>query len=291
MSALRDALARGTERLAAARIDSAKLDARVLLASAMNVSSDGLLAGAALPAAAFQQFETFIARRARREPVAYIVGKKEFWSLDLAVGTGVLVPRPETETLVEQACREFPDRSVPLRASDFGTGSAAILIAFLSEFPNASGVGIDSSAQALVWAERNIAAHRLTGRCELRRADWSAAPDGPFDVLFSNPPYLTQDEIGAAAAELAFEPRSALDGGRDGVEAYRALAPIIAARLAPNGRAFLEIGAGQGEAVSAILAANGLETMRIAPDLAGVPRCVVACLAVQKTLGKGSPIL
>jgi release factor glutamine methyltransferase len=291
MSALRDALARGTERLGAAGIDSARLDARVLLASAMNISPEALLAGAALPAAAVQRFEAFIARRARREPVAYIVGKKEFWSLDLAVGPGVLVPRPETETLIEQVCREFPDRSAALRAADFGTGSAAILIAFLSEFPNARGIGIDSSAQALAWAERNIAAHRLTGRCELRRADWSAAPDGPFDVLFSNPPYLTQDEIEAAAPELVFEPRSALDGGRDGLGAYRALAPIMAARLAPNGRAFLEIGAGQSEAVSAILAGNGLETMRIAPDLAGVPRCVVACRAVQKTLGKGMPIL
>jgi release factor glutamine methyltransferase len=201
------------------------------------------------------------------------------------------VPRPETETLVEQAGLEFPDRSAPLRAADFGTGTGAILIAFLSEFPNARGLGIDNSSDALAWAERNVAAHGLTGRCRFLRGDWSASPNEPCDVLFSNPPYLTRSEVGSGVPELAHEPRTALDGGEDGLGAYRAVAPLMAARLAPDGRAFLEIGVGRGEAVSAILAANGLETMRIAPDLAGIPRCVVACPVVQKTLGKGKAIL
>jgi len=287
MSALRDALARGTERLAAVGIDSARLDARVLLAHAIGISPDALLAAAEPSSSALRQFESGIARRARREPVAYITGSKEFWSLDFAVGAGVLVPRPETETLVEQAGLEFPDRSAPLGVVDFGTGTGAILIAFLSQFPDARGLGIDSSPEALSWAARNVATHGLAGRCKVLCADWSAPLDAPFDVVFSNPPYLRRSEIASAQPELAFEPRAGLDGGEDGLDAYRALAPAIAARLKPQGRAFLEIGAGQSEAVSAILAANGLETMRIAPDLAGIPRCIVACLAVQKTLGMG----
>jgi release factor glutamine methyltransferase len=269
MNAPRDALARGATRLAAAGIDNPRLDARVLLAHA---ADDPAL------------YDRFLARRIAREPVAYITGTKEFWSLVLDVGPGVLVPRPETETLVEEACREFPDRAARLRAIDFGTGSGAILAAFLCEYPNARGLGIDNSPQALGWAERNLRKHRAGERCELTLADWSAAPGTSFDIVFSNPPYLTGDEIAAAVPELGHEPRAALDGGLDGLAAYRALAPLIAPRLKPEGRAFLEIGLRQGEAVMAILAAAGLETLRIVPDLAGIGRCVVA--AQQKTVGK-----
>lgn len=269
MSTSRDALARGAERLSAAGIENARLDARVLMAHAAN---DAL-------------YDQFLARRIAREPVAYITGTKEFWSLALDVGPGVLVPRPETETLIEEALREFPDRAAPLRVIDFGTGSGALLIAFLSEFANARGLGIDDSPDALAWAERNLAKHAMVGRCELSLGDWAQSPETSFDVIFSNPPYLTRDEIAAAPPELRYEPRGALDGGPDGLDAYRALAPVIARRLKPQARAFLEIGAGQGDAVASLLAAQGLETMRIAPDLAGIARCVVA--VPEKTVGKG----
>lgn len=274
MSLPRDVLARGAERLAAAGIENARLDARVLLTHA----ADDLVL-----------YDRLLARRIAREPVTYITGTKEFWSLALDVGPGVLVPRPETETLIEQACREFPDRAAPLHAIDFGTGSGAILAAFLCEFPNARGLGIDDSPEALVWAERNIAKLGLSGRCELALADWTRAPETSFDVILSNPPYLTTAEVETAPPELGYEPRGALDGGTDGLAAYRALAPLIAGRLKLRGHAFLEIGAGQGDAVTAILAAAGLEIVRIVPDLAGIPRCVV--VVPEKTVGKVSPSL
>jgi release factor glutamine methyltransferase len=269
MSGSRDAQAQGAEKLAAAGVENPRLEARVLLAHA----ADDLAL-----------YDQFLTRRIAREPVAYITGTKEFWSLVLDVGPGVLVPRPETETLIEEALREFPDRAAPLSVIDFGIGSGAILAAFLSEFPNAHGLGIDNSPEALGWAERNLAKHGLSERCELTLADWSAAPATSFDIIFSNPPYLTRAEVEAAPPELGHEPRSALDGGPDGLATYRALAPLIAARLKSDGRAFLEIGLGQGDAVAAIFAAAGLQTLRIAPDLAGIPRCVVA--APQKTVGK-----
>ncbi|HEY2071588.1 MAG TPA: peptide chain release factor N(5)-glutamine methyltransferase [Rhizomicrobium sp.] len=252
------------DRLAAAGIDSARLDARVLREHA---NGDEAL------------FEQFLTRRIRREPVAYITGKKGFWTLDLDVGPGVLVPRPETETLIEEALREFPDRQAPLRAVDFGVGSGAILLSFLSEYPGAVGLGIDRSRKALDWAERNARNLGFCRRWELVDADWSAAPPGEFDVIFSNPPYVTSTELSAAAPELGYEPEGALDGGADGLAAYRVLAPIVASRLNKRGVGFLEIGQGQGEAVRAILAAAGLETVRIVTDLSGIPRCVVTRLA------------
>jgi release factor glutamine methyltransferase len=315
MSPPRDALARGAERLAAAGIESARLDARVLFAHATyplrpiaslgtpppqagednkartSLSSPACGGGGSRATAsepegvsreALARFDGFLARRIAREPVAYITGTKEFWSLALAVGPGVLVPRPETETLIDEMLREFPDRAAPLRVVDFGTGSGAILAAVLTEFPGARGIGLDSSPRALAWARRNL--ERYGERCELAAADWADAPNTSFDVILSNPPYLTTAEVESAAPELAYEPRGALDGGPDGLAAYRALAPLIAARLKPDGRAFLEVGAGQGPAVAAILAACGLEILRIAPDLAGIPRCVVA--VPEKTVGK-----
>jgi release factor glutamine methyltransferase len=288
VTTLTQALTHGVKRLAAAGVNSARLDARVLLAHAMGIEVNALLGRIEPSAFQMEEYGVLIDRRAHREPIAYIVGTKEFWSLSLDVGPGVLVPRPETETLVEQALREFPDRAARLRAADFGTGSGAILLAFLSEYRNATGLGIDRAADALSWARRSAAKLGVGDRCTFLQANWSMS-SGQFDLIFSNPPYLTSAEFAAAPAELCFEPREALDAGPDGLAAYRALAPLLAARLRPEGSAFLEIGLGQGDAVTAILAAAGLETLRITPDLAGIPRCVVAGL--EKTLGKQDPSL
>ncbi len=287
MSTLAAELKRGIAQLTAAGLESPRLDTRLLLAHAMGVVPSTLIAGSAPSPTQSDVFDRLLERRARREPVAYITGMKEFWSLEFRVGPGVLVPRPDTETLITEALRDYQGKSAPLRVVDFGVGSGAILLSFLSEYPQASGVGIDSSAEALGWARRNAVALGLNARCEFVLGNW-AAPDETFDIVFSNPPYLTAAEVAAAPAELGFEPIGALDGGVDGLDAYRALGPLIASRLKPEGTAFLEIGQGQGEAVTAIMAANGLEIVRIAPDLAGVPRCIVARLEKTpwKTVGK-----
>lgn len=257
---MRETLLRAAKRLEAAGIDSARLDTRVLFEHA---ASD--------PA----QFEDYIARRERREPVAYITGTKGFWTLDLDIGPGALVPRPETETLVEEVLREFPDRAAPLRALDFGVGSGAILLSFLAEYPNAAGTGID---RACNWAKRNAAKFGMKDRVQLLEADWNEAPAESFDIIFSNPPYLTSAEVAASPPELGFEPPAALDGGVDGLDAYRALAPLIASRLNKSGFCSLEIGQGQAADVTGILAAYGLETVRVVADLSEIPRVVVARL-------------
>lgn len=276
MTTLAETLAAGAERLAQAGNDSARLDARVLLAHVLNRQPGEIVGSGEIAADARQRFDALILRRMEREPVAYIVGRKEFWSLDFDVEPGVLVPRPETETLIEQCLIEFPDHSAPLSAIDFGTGSGCIPLAFLSEYPNARAIGVERSREAMVVAERNKAKLLPGDRFTLVKGDWSAAPAGPFDVVFSNPPYLAQHELADVAPELRSEPEAALVSGQDGLEAYRVLAPLIGARLKPEGRVFLEIGIGQKDAVCAILFASGLETVRVAPDVSGIPRCIVA---------------
>jgi release factor glutamine methyltransferase len=249
------------KRLAAAGVDTSRLDARLLWQEAQRGEGDV----AAL-------FESLVARRERREPIAYILGRKEFWSLDFAVGPGVLVPRPDTETLIEEALRVVPDRSASLRIADLGTGSGAILIAALTEFPNASGLGFESSPVAHRYALQNAA--RLIGdRAEIRLRDWAQA-QGPFDLVFSNPPYIPSADIESLAPDVArHEPKQALDGGPDGLAAYRALAELLPGLLRPGGHALLEIGLGQAAAMGTLF--PSLEIVRIAPDLSGIPRCVI----------------
>jgi release factor glutamine methyltransferase len=283
MNAVRDALTRGAARLTEAGVDSARLDARLLLGFAMELAPENLLVAQNMTEGQLALFEALISRRESREPLAYIVGFKEFWSLDFEVGPGVLVPRPETETLIEEAQRDFPDRDASLDIADLGTGSGCLLIAFLESYPNAMGWGIDRSTDALSWAARNVVRHGLGKRCVLSHSDWARAVDRTFDVVFSNPPYVTEREFGGASAEIRqYEPREALVGGDDGLKAYRELAPVIAGRLRAGGRAYLEIGSTQAEGVKSVLERDGLRIVHIAADLAGYPRCVVAA---QKTVG------
>lgn len=234
------------ERLRAAGVDNPRLDARLLTDEAQ------------------------IARRVAREPVAYILGHKEFWSLDFAVGPGALIPRPDSETLIEQLLKRFPDRDAPLDILDLGTGTGCLLIAALSEYPNARGTGVDSSPEALAWARKNV--EKCVSHARLVQGDF-AATVGTYDAILSNPPYIPTKDIAGLAPEVRlYEPVQALDGGADGLEAYRALAPLIDTLLKPDGLAFLEIGAEQGEAVAAIL---GTKFLELVPDLAGSPRCVI----------------
>ncbi len=267
---MNDAVLVAAKILAAAGIDSARRDARLLFQHTLGDRA---------------AFEAAIARRVGRESVAAITGHKEFWSLDFEVGPGVLIPRPDTETLIEQALLLVTDRNAPLRIADLGTGSGAILVAALTEFPNATGTGFEASPEAHGYAARNAARH-VDGRADIRLADWDAAT-GPFDLVFSNPPYIPAAEIDTLQPEVRdHEPRAALDGGPDGLDAYRSLARLLPRILAPGGHALLEIG--QGQAASMELLFSGLELGRIATDLAGIPRCVV--LKSGNSLGNQKPI-
>ncbi|HTT85672.1 MAG TPA: peptide chain release factor N(5)-glutamine methyltransferase [Rhizomicrobium sp.] len=303
---LREALTRGMARLQAADIESARLDARVLLSHALGIASDGLFPPESR-ADQIESFESLVTRRAAREPLAYIIGRKEFWSLDFEVGPGVLIPRPETETLVEEALRQFPDAKRPLNVLDMGTGSGCLLIAFLMERQNAGGLGIDVSEAALACARRNAARHGLSARCDFdavvsplghqehqgnsaratrsdsscsRRLDGQFFPQNPgsadqFDVILANPPYLTDEEFAASMAEIReYEPCQALAAGPDGLVAMRTFVPAFTRLLAPAGLAFLEIGAGQAEEVAEIVTDAGLEVRRMVSDLSGIPRCL-----------------
>jgi release factor glutamine methyltransferase len=275
VSSIRDLLHDAAERLSRAGVDSARVDARLLLAGAMGISREQLIAAIRQPTPAeAAKFQTLIDRRMAREPLSYITGHREFWSLDFEVGPGVLVPRPETETLVETALSLFPDRAAALSVADLGTGSAAILIAVLKEFPQAQGKGFERAPEALRYARANLSAHGLSGRGEVIAADWNDAPAQQFDLILCNPPYIPRADIAALEPEVRlYEPHPALDGGPSGLDAYWALAGLLPKLLRPGGVALLELGHGQAEGVKPLF--RGLGILRLVPDLAGIPRVLV----------------
>ena len=234
-------------------------------------------------------FESYVMRRIAHEPVAYITGRKEFWSLDLEVGPGVLIPRPDTETIIEQVLDRFPNPGTPLKLLDLGTGSGCLLIALLKEFPKATGLGIDSSDKALAIASRNVTRHGLDGRATLQAGNWLEALDGGWDVIVSNPPYIPSGDIAGLDPDVrGYEPLSALDGGPDGLDAIRVLAAGLGRVL--KGYAFIEFGIGQSAAVVAVAAGAGLEVIHIAADLGGIPRVLVTKSQDrdEKSVGIGS---
>jgi release factor glutamine methyltransferase len=193
------------------------------------------------------------------------------------VSPAVLIPRPETETVVEAALAAAGDRGAPLRILDLGTGSGCLLLALLSELPRASGQGVDLSAEALEVARSNAERLGLGERARFEQRSWGAGLEGPFDLIVGNPPYVGEAEIAGLEPEVReFEPRTALVAGPDGLDAYRALIPDGARLLAAGGALALEIGQGQGDAVAALLAEHGLEVVERRPDLAGIPRCLIA---------------
>lgn len=262
---VREALAGAAGRLAAIS-ETARLDAELLMAHALGISRETLLLGrldAPVPAA----FEPLIARRLKHEPVAYITGLRAFWTIELAVGPGVLVPRPDSESLIEAAVAHFGDGG-PRRILDLGTGPGTLLLAALDQWPEATGIGVDASAEALVYARRNGGP-----RAEFRLGDWGEGIEERFDLILCNPPYV---EAGATlAADVAdWEPDLALYAGPDGLECYRVIAPQLRRLLAPGGVACLENGAGQAPAVRKILAAAGF-TVESRNDLNGVERCLI----------------
>ena len=256
-------------RAAAARID--RLDAEVLLAHSLGIARMDLLfdLDRAVDAAAFA---ALVDRRAAGEPVAYITGSREFWSLDLNVTPDVLIPRPDSETLIEAAVAHFARTPGPRRVLDLGTGSGALLLAALSEWPDATGVGIDASAAALAVAEANARWLGFGDRARFVHGGWDAGP-GLFDLVLCNPPYIATGET--LPRDVAdWEPAAALFAGTDGLDDYHRLAPLIGPYLAPGGVACVEIGSTQAGAVAALFAAARL-TVALRRDLAGLPRCLV----------------
>lgn len=258
---------------AAARLaevsETPRLDAELLMAHALGVSRETLLLGRFEPPPGFH---SLVARRMTGEPIAYIIGTRDFWTITLEVGPGVLIPRPDSETLIEAAVAHFAGGSGPARILDLGTGSGALLLAALDHWPDATGIGVDASEAALKIATRN-AARIAPGRATMRVGDWTDGLEERFDLILCNPPYVQSD------AELPkdvrdFEPATALFSGADGLECYRRIVPELPRLLSPGGMIALEIGHTQAEAVSALFTAAGFSP-QIRNDLAARPRAIV----------------
>jgi release factor glutamine methyltransferase len=269
-------------QLRSAQLEEAELDARILLGAALGLDLTGLVAQAArlLAEAETSRLAQYAGRRIAGEPVARILGSREFWGLPFRLSEATLVPRPDTETVVELALEIFRERqaSHQLRIVDIGTGSGAILLALLHDIPGAFGVGTDLSLTALKTARDNAAALGLADRASFVACSYAAALRGPFDLVVSNPPYIPSAEIPKLSIEVReHDPHLALDGGNDGYDAYRALIPQAAERLAPGGALIVEAGQGQARNIETLLTAAALVVDRPPKaDLAGIPRAVSA---------------
>lgn len=271
-----------TTRFSAAGIDSAALDARLLAGAALHLDLTSLIAQGArqLTREDADRLEAFALRRIAGEPVARILGTREFWGLPLTLSAETLVPRPDTETIVEAALETLRAEgrgNDALRIADLGTGTGAILLALLTELPNATGIGTDLSAAAIETATANARHLGLAPRADFIVSDYAENLSGAFDLIVSNPPYIRSADIAALAVEVRdHDPHLALDGGPDGLDAYRRIAPQAAELLSPGGLLVLEIGQGQDEDVARLVAAAGLTAAgAVRTDLAGIGRAVM----------------
>ena len=262
----REALADAAARFAS---DTPRLDAELLLAHALGIERAALLLDLDrdVPAA----FEGLVARRARHEPVAYLTGSRGFWTIDLAVGPGVLVPRADSETLIEAAVEHFAGTAGPARVLDLGTGSGALLLAALDQWPAATGVGIDASPAALRIASDNADRLGMSARAVIRAGGWEGTGEA-FDLVLCNPPYIAEG-IALPREVVEHEPAAALFAGPDGLDDYRRIAPLLRGQLAPGGLAAVEIGHDQGESAAALFRNQGL-AVTVRPDLGGRARAL-----------------
>lgn len=271
MTLIARALNRATQRLSGTS-DTPRLDAELLMAAALDIARDRLLLdppAGPVPAT----FVEMIERREGGEPIAYITGQRAFWTIDLEVGPGALIPRPDSETLLVAAVGHFTGTPGPARILDLGTGPGTLLLAALDQWPAATGLGVDVSLDALAYAHRNAARLGLTHRAAFANGDWAGGVNGRFDLILCNPPYIAEDtDTGPGVAE--FEPAEALFAGADGLDDYRRLAPELGRLLAPGGLAAIEIGFDQAASAGAIFAAVGL-IPEVAEDLGGRPRALL----------------
>lgn len=264
--------------LRAAGIEAPRQEARIMLAHAMACREEDLLRDprASVPAVAATAFGALLRRRATHEPMAHLLGRAGFWTLMLETCPATLIPRGDSEAIVEAALAAFDAPGRIRRVLDLGTGTGALLLAVLAERPEAYGVGVDLCPEAAALAARNAAANGLAGRAGFLCGDWAAAIAGRFDLVLSNPPYIETAAMRQLMPEVArFEPSLALDGGTDGLDAYRQLVRVLPGLLAPGGCAVLEIGQGQRPAVEALALAAGLVPVSARPDLGGIDRALV----------------
>lgn len=278
MTTLVKAWGQARDRLKAAGIETPVLDARMLLEKAAGVDRHALVTDPyrVVPPAAVAALDELVARRLAREPMSHIMGARGFWTFDLAVTPDVLTPRPDTEQVVAEVLKRV-DRGAAHRILDLGVGSGAILLALLSELLGAQGLGVDRSEAALAVAQENAARTGLGHRARFAVGDWGEGLSEPFDIIVSNPPYIATPELATLDAEVRdHEPHLALDGGPDGLAAYRALLPDVVRLLAPGGLVALEIGHRQANAVSALVDQAGLQVEAVAKDLGKRDRVVLA---------------
>jgi release factor glutamine methyltransferase len=258
-------------------VDNPRLEARLLLAHALGLTRADLIRdpGRTVDATAFQ---ALLDRRLNHEPLALILGRREFWSLDFQVSPATLIPRPDSETLIEAALAVLSGQPPPARILDLGTGTGCLLLALLHEFPSAFGIGIDIAPAAAQLAHSNAIKLGLADRAAFIVGDWTNALNGRFDLLVSNPPYIPTADIAGLMPEVALhEPRRALDGGPDGFDAYRTILRDLPNRLCRGGVAVLELGAGQASCVSSLAHGAGFDTS-LHLDLAGIHRAIAVSL-------------
>ena len=268
---VRAALTAATQRLAHVS-PTPRLDAELLMAHALGVPRDALLLSR-LDDETPPSFAALVKRRLAHEPVAAITGTRGFWTIDLEVGPGVLIPRADSETLIEAAVAHFGPRG-PATILDLGTGPGTLLLAALDQWREARGLGVERSPVAIDYARRNAERLGMAGRAEMVVGDWAKGIDSRFDLVLANPPYVANDEL-LPPEVLLYEPSGALFAGPDGLDAYRAIAPQLGRLLNPGGAAAIEIGWTQAEQVAALIHAGGLRTA-LWRDLGGRPRCLVA---------------
>ncbi|MBA4042179.1 MAG: peptide chain release factor N(5)-glutamine methyltransferase [Sphingobium sp.] len=269
---VRAALAQATAALMEVS-PTARLDAELLMAHALGISRSAMLLDA-LECEVPVAFKALVARRLRHEPIAHLTGMRGFWTIDLEVGPGALVPRADSETLIEAAVAHFAGTAGPFNILDLGTGPGTLLLAALDQWPAARGLGVERSAAARGYALRNVARLGMAARAHVIGGDWATAVAGQFDLVFSNPPYVADADC--LPREVAdYDPAEALFGGEDGLDAYRLIVPALPDLIAPGGIAVLEIGATQGDAVSEMVRAAGL-VPSLRCDLGDRARAVVA---------------
>ena len=275
------AMARGVvyrsllDQFRAAKIPSADLDARLLMAAATQVDEVALIADPhkLVEPQFLDVLQAYVHRRLSGEPVSRILGRREFWGLSFSLNEATLDPRPDSETLVEAVLAHVTERGAPLQILDLGTGTGCLLLALLSELPQARGLGVDCASDAVRAAMRNADQLGLADRVAFRIGNWGEGVEGPFDLIVSNPPYIPSGDIPDLSQEVrSHDPMAALDGGDDGLTAYREIARETQRLLTPDGAAFWELGIGQADDVSGIAEGAGLEVCGLHPDLAGIPR-------------------